>query len=267
MITNPRSSFIGIFSNKHLQLLTLFFFSLTSCILQRNVEYLQDENQSIKAFDEAEFPDYKLKPNDQLFIQVKSLDEGAANIFTTAGNQAFMGSGSFDPYLMSYSIDKDGRLLLPVIGNVLVRDKTTMEVAMMLKDSLLNILNQPIVSVKLVNRNVSVLGEVRSPGHFTYGQEKLSVYSAIGLAGDINDFGNRNNVVLLRNEKGQNIKINIDLTRSDLLTSDYYYLRPNDILYVKPRKVKYWSNRQSNVSFFFSTITTGLLIYSFIKQF
>lgn len=248
-------------------LLALLLLVVSSCVTQQKVEYLQDLALKAKSFDLAEFPDYKLKPNDQLYIQVKSLDEGAANVFASTGIQTSVSSGSFDPYLISYTIDKDGFLMLPVIGNVYAKDRTLTEVGTMLKDSLLNILNQPIITVKLINRNVSVLGEVKNPGHFPYSQEKLSIYDAVSLAGDINDYGDRENILLLRNEDGKNLVYNLDLTDSNILTSELYFLRPYDLIYVKPRKVKFWGNAQSNVSFFFSTITTGLLIYSFIKQF
>lgn len=238
---------------------------LSSCVTQRQVEYLRDENKTIKSFDEAEFPDYRLKPNDELFLQINSLDEGAANIFSSSISQSSVGTGSISPYgasLLSYSIDKEGFLLLPVIGNILVKDKTLTEVSLILRDSLHNILNQPVVSVKLVNRYISVLGEVRNPGHFAYAQEKLSVYDAISLAGDITDYGNRNNVVLIRNENGKNQRIILDFTKSDILSSDYYNLRPNDIVYVKPLTNKFWGMRQFPFSVLFSTITTGLLIYN-----
>ncbi len=198
---------------------------------KRKVEYLQDKNKNIKAFTVAEFPDYRLKSNDELFIQISSLDEGAANIFTNAGRQSSTSTGSISPYsasLMSYSIDKDGYLLLPVIGNIFVKDKTIPEVSLILRDSLHHILNEPIVSVKLVNRFVSVLGEVRIPGHYPYSQEKLSIYDAIGVAGDITDYGNRNNVILVRNENGENIRAHLDLSKSDALASGFYYIRPND---------------------------------------
>src|SRR5512140_1874719 len=105
----------------------IFTCLLASCVTQRKVEYLQDKNNNIKAFSEAEFPDYKLQSNDELFIQINSLDEGAANVFSNAARQNFTGSGGISPYsasLMSYSIDKNGYLLLPVIGNVFVKDKT-----------------------------------------------------------------------------------------------------------------------------------------------
>jgi polysaccharide export outer membrane protein len=243
-------------------------FLLSSCVTQRQVEYLQDENNSIKSFDEAEFPNYRLKPNDELYVQINSLDEGAANIFSSSINQPTLGSGSISPYgasLLSYSVDKDGFLMLPVIGNIPVKDKTLSEVSLILRDSLHNILNQPVVSVKLVNRYISVLGEVRAPGHFAYAQEKLSVYDAISLAGDITEYGNRKNVMVIRNEDGKNQRIILDFTKSDILTSDFYNLRPNDIVYVKPLANKFWGMRQFPFSILFSTITTGILIYNVLK--
>jgi polysaccharide export outer membrane protein len=245
----------------------IFFSLLSSCVTQRKVEFLQDKNTNIKAFEEAEFPDYKLKSNDELYIQINSLDEAAANIFSNGKEQSYY-IGTMQPYgasLLSYSVDKNGYLFLPVIGKILVKDKTLADVSVILKDSLNHILNQPIVSVKLVNRYVSVLGEVKNPGHFPYSQDKLSIYDAIGLAGDITDYGNRNDVILVRNENGENIRINLNLTKSEILASGYYNLRPNDIVYVKPLRNKFWGMRQFPFSILFSTLTTGLLIYNIFK--
>jgi polysaccharide export outer membrane protein len=244
----------------------LILIFLSSCVTQRKVEYLQDRNKNTKAFKEAEFPDYKLKPNDELYIQINSLDDAAASVFSNKGQEYYL--GSIQPYsasLLAYSIDKEGYLFLPVIGKVLVKDKTIAEVIVILKDSLNHILNQPIVSVKLVNRYVSVLGEVKDPGHFAYAQDKLTIYDALGLAGDITDYGNRNKVILIRNVNGENIRINVNLTNSEILASDYYNLRPNDIVYVKPLRNKFWGMRQFPFSILFSTLTTGLLIYNIFK--
>jgi polysaccharide biosynthesis/export protein len=240
---------------------------LSSCVTHRKVEYLQDRNNGTKSFNESVLPDYKLKPNDELYIQVNSLDEAAANVFAT-GKETSYYVGTMQPYgasLLSYTVDKDGFLLLPVIGKIQAKDKTISEVSGILKESLSHILNQPIVTVKLVNRYVSVLGEVNHPGHFSYSQDKLSIYDAIGLAGDITDYGNRNNVILVRNENGENIRVNIDLTKSEVLASGFYNLRPNDIVYVKPLRKKFWGMRQFPFSILLSTITTGLLIYNVLK--
>jgi polysaccharide export outer membrane protein len=239
----------------------------SSCVTQRRVEYLQDSNKNFKAFKEAELPDYRLKPNDELYIQINSLDEAAANVFSAGKEQSYY-VGTMQPYgasLMSYSIDKEGYLFLPLIGKILVKDKTISEVIVILKDSLTHILNQAIVTVKLVNRYVSVLGEVKNPGHFTYSQDKLTIYDALGLAGDITDYGNRNKVILIRNVNGENIRVSMDITKSDILGSDYYNLRPNDIVYVKPLRNKFWGMRQFPFTILFSALTTALLFYSIFK--
>lgn len=243
-------------------------FLLSSCVTQRQVEYLQNKDKLIKNFTEAEFPDYRLKPNDELYIQIHSLDEGAANIFSNAGNLPSGNLGSPTPYsasLISYSIDKDGYLMLPVIGKILAKEKTVAEVSVILRDSLYHVLNQPIVTAKLVNRYVSVLGEVRNPGHFIYSQEKLSVFDALGLAGDITDYANPDKIIIIRNENGENILNKLSLTSSEILASELFYLRPNDIMYVKPLNNKVWRVRQIPLSLLLSALTTGLLIYEIIN--
>ena len=269
MKPNNRSSIIYWYSIKRAIVpLAVSILLFSSCVTQRNVEYLRDKNNTVKAFNEAQIGDYRLKPGDELFIQINSLDEAAVNLFTGASTQQSNYMGSMDSYgasLISYAVDKDGYLHLPIVGSLSVKDKTIPQVIDMLKESLINVLSQPIVTVKLVNRFVSVLGEVRNPGHFVYSQEKLTVYDAIGLAGDITDFGNRKEVILTRNENGKNIRININLTRSEILSSEYYYLRPNDIVYVKPLRKTFWGMRQFPYSVVLSTITTALLIYTVIK--
>lgn len=244
-----------------------FIVLLSSCVTQKNVEYMQDKRKSNLVYSEAPIEDYRLKPGDDLFIQITSLDDASASIFSGSGSQVLYG-GSIQPYgasLISYQIDKEGYLHLPVIGSLIVKDKTITQVSEMLKKSLENVLNQPMISIKLVNRYVSVLGEVRTPGHFSYAQGKLTIYDALGFAGDITDYGNREEIVLTRNENGKNICINVDLTQSDILASEYYYVRPNDLIYVKPLKKKLWGMRQFPFAIILSTITTSLLIYSYIE--
>lgn len=244
-------------------------FFLQSCVVQKQVEYLRDNSNAVQEFSEAGFPDYTLKASDQLYIQVSSLDESAANIFSNTLSQTTSGSGTIQPYgasLMSYSIDRDGFLFLPVIGNIYAKGKTLSQLSLALKDSLRHILSQPLVTVKLVNSYVSVVGEVRSPGHYVYSQDKLSVFDAISLAGDITEYGNREKVTLVRNNEGSNLKATLNLTSSDILTSEFYYVRPNDLIYIKPLKNKFWGLRQIPLTVFLSALTTGLLTYNIITR-
>jgi len=228
-------------------LVTTILLAISGCVSQRDLEYLQTKDKNVLAFKDADLADYKLKPNDELYITVTSLDEVNTNVFTNAGNSQNMNIGSLQPYgasLMSYSINKEGYLLLPVIGIIFVKDKTLTQVSTLIKDSLLNILSQPQVSVKLVNRYISVLGQVRNPGHFPYAQEKL---------------------ILTRNENGKNVIVRIDLTKPEILETNFYYLRPNDMIYIKPMRKRLWGMEQFPYALILSTITTGLLLYNVIK--
>jgi polysaccharide export outer membrane protein len=92
------------------------------------------------------------------------------------------------------------------------------------------------------------------------------VYNAIGLAGDISDYGNRREVILTRNENGKNLRVSLDLTHAEILTSPYYYIQPNDLIYVSPLKKRFWGMREFPFTLIFSTITTALLIYTVSQQ-
>ncbi len=246
-------------------LIIVIVFLFSSCVTHRNLEYMQYKDTGITLYNDSEIPDYKLKPWDELYIDIKSLDDPTTNVFQQVGKQQSSTGYGVTPYsasLSSYMIDKSGYLELPFIGNILVENKTIPEVTAMLTDSLNNILSNPTVTVKLVNRYVSVFGEVKNPGHFSYAQEKLTIFGAISLAGDLTDYGDRNDIVLVRNENGNNLRINVDLTSPNILASEYYYIRPNDMLYVKPLNKKFWGLNQFPWSLLLSSISTAVLLYT-----
>jgi polysaccharide export outer membrane protein len=258
---------ITILKKSHL-IFGLFMIVFTGCVTQRDLEYFRNGDKTVKSYKEFDVPNYKVKPNDELYIQIYSLDDPTANMYNTASNQQTSNTMSTTPYgasLISYVINKEGYLQLPIIGSIYVKDKTTSEISLILTDSLVHVLSQPVVTVKLVNRFVSVLGEVRVPGHYAYSQEKLSVIDALGIAGDITIYGNRKSVILTRNEKGQNYIVNLDLTDQKILASEYYFIRPNDIIYVKPLKKRFWGMNEFPFAIILSALSVTLLFYSVIK--
>jgi polysaccharide biosynthesis/export protein len=119
--------------------------------------------------------------------------------------------------------------------------------------------------VKLVNRYVSVLGEVKAPGRYPFLQDRLSVYDAVGLAGDMSIFADRKDVTLTRNENGKNSLIKLDLTDPNILSSEYYFLRPNDIIYIKPMKKRIWGMPDFPFAIILSALSVTLLFYSVVK--
>ena len=237
----------------------------SSCITQRKIEYLQQNNGKATEYKNNTFRDYTLKPNDELYIQISSLDDAAANIFSSSANQIIGGLTPYGASLLSHTVDREGFLELPVVGKIEVKDKTIDQVTEMLQKALINVLNQPIITIKLVNRYVSVLGEVRLPGHYNYSEDKLSIFDAISMAGDITEFGNKKTVILLRNQNSTNTRYEINLTESKVLASEFYYLQPNDIVYVKPLRGKFWNFRPFPFEIIFSSITSTILILTYIK--
>jgi polysaccharide export outer membrane protein len=263
---NRKSQNSCLHSNPKAILTAFVIFPLlfNSCVTQRNLEYMRSNKNTPVEYKEAEYLDYRLKPNDALYINISSVDDAASNVFAQSAVQQTL--EPYGAYMNSYTVDMDGFVQLPVIGKINVSGKTTAEVSELIKDSVVNILSLPTVTVKLVNRYVSVLGEVRNPGHYVYSQDKFTIFNAIGFAGDINAFGNRREVILARNENGKNTRIIIDLTRADILSSPYYFIQPNDLIYVSPLRKRFWGMQEFPFSLIFSTITTTLLIYTIFQQ-
>jgi polysaccharide export outer membrane protein len=239
---------------------------LSSCATQKKLEYLQTKGTEKKEFSKIELAEYTLKPNDELYIQINSLDETASNAFKGSERQSYASMDAYSASLVSYTVDKNGFVDLPVIGKIQVQGKTVTEVVTKVKESLVNILTQPVVTVKLVNRNVTVLGEVKNPGHYVFSQGEITMFEALGLAGDITDNGNRRKVALLRRENDHMVKITLDLTKTDVLESSYFYIRPNDIVYVKPLRSKLFGFRPLPFSIILSSITTGILVLNYINN-
>ena len=239
--------------------------SFSSCVTHKNLVYMQGKDEHIRTYADVDLPDYRLKPQDELFIQISSLDDESTNVFKKAEQGNVFNFTPYSASLLSHQISKEGNLHLPVIGNMYVVGKTTSEVRNMIQDSLEFVLSKPTVTVKLSNRYVTILGEVRAPGRYAYSGEKLNIYEALGMAGDITDFGNRKQVSITRNENELNKIVALDLTDPEIATSEYLYIRPNDVIYVQPLRKKFWAMSEFPYSFLIAAISTGILVYTAIK--
>ncbi len=246
---------------------TVFVF-LTSCLTQKNLEYLQGGTDNEQVYDVVQKPDYKLRVKDELYIQISSLDEPSSSVFSMAGNEQYVNIATIQQYgasIISYKVDNDGYILLPVVGKVLVKGKTVEQAADEIEKSVRKILSQPSVSVKLINRYVTVLGEVSRPGQYAYFHDNATIFEACGLAGDITEWGNRKEVTVLRNENGKNIRFTVNLTDNASLGSEKMYLTPNDVIYVKPLKKRFWGMSEFPYGVILSAITAAILFYSVVE--
>lgn len=228
--------------------IVLFFFIaalLGSCTSYKHVPYLQDIESVNQNIQNVPLYDARIMPKDLLSITVNTTDPKAASPFNltvqTPINAALTNiTSTSTPSLQQYLVNNEGQIDFPVIGRIKVGGLTKNEAEDLIREQLKPYLKEtPIVTVRMANYKISVLGEVSRPGSFTVSNEKVNVFEALAMAGDMTVYGVRTNVKLIREDADGRRSIHeLDLTKSDLVLSPYYYLKQNDILYVTPNKTK-----------------------------
>ena len=217
---------------------------LSSCSSYKKVPYLQDAEAISNLQKELPMYDAQIMPKDLLTITVNTTIPEAAAPFNltvqSSVNAARSTSLTQQPTLQQYLVSNDGTIDFPVLGSLHVSGLTKSEAESLILQKLGAYLKEtPIVTVRMTNYKISVLGEVARPGMFTISNEKVNIFEALALAGDLTIWGQRDNVKLIREDAaGQREIINLNLNKADIITSPYYYLQQNDILYVTPNKTK-----------------------------
>ncbi|MDP2525797.1 polysaccharide biosynthesis/export family protein [Maribacter dokdonensis] len=233
-----------------ISMLLVVALQLTSCGSAKKSSYFNEVgNNTFASYYEPLEP--ILQKNDLLSINITSLNAEVTEMFNIANNVG----GIQTP---GYLIDQDGFIRFPVLGKIAVAGLTKKELREYIREELISkrLLMEPIVDIRFMNFKVSVLGEVNQPAVFTIPNEKVTLLEALGMAGDMTIYAQRNNVLLISEEDGIKSTRRIDLTSDELFTSPNYYLRPNDIVYVQPndRKVR----NTSNATQWFSVILGSL---------
>ena len=230
---------------KNLFLLLVATVMLSSCGNVKNVAYLQ--NSDYIDFNRSEYLyDAHIMPKDVLTITVSTVNPEASapynlivrNTLTSTSSSIGTSSGSLQTYL----VDNNGTIEFPVLGTLQVGGLTKAQCEQMIHDKLrpyMNASENPVVTVRMSNYKISVLGEVARPGMFTVGNEKINILEALAQAGDLTIYGVREKVKLIReNSQGKKEIHTLNLNDADIISSPYYYLQQNDIVYVEPNKVK-----------------------------
>ena len=257
-------------------LAALFAVLFASCVPQKKMLYLKEaqmatENTSINYINERSI-DYKLQPGDNLYIRfINTIDErSAASLtgnFTSNGNNNMTTDASI--YLQSYTLDEEGCIELPLVGVIELKNLTVDQAKEKLQNSLNQYVNQTTLIVKLSNFNLTVLGEVTRPGTYKVYQSQINLFEAIALAGNMTNFAKNDEVKIIRQTDNGSKIVTVDMGDADILSSPYYYLKPNDIIYVEPLKLKQWGFSSfpysTVISILSLALTTVTLIISFKK--
>jgi polysaccharide export outer membrane protein len=220
---------------------TILFTS--SCVNTRTATYFNGVNDgNITTY--IPVPESIIHKNDLLSITVTSLNPTATEVFNNPNTTGGTGNGVLTGYLVS----SEGSIQFPLLGTIKVEGLTKEEIKLNITKKIvqLDLLKDPIVSIRLLNFKVTVLGEVKNPTVIPVPNEKISLLEAIGLAGDLTIYSKKDNILVIREENGQKIIKRLNLNSDELLKSPYYYLKSDDVVYVEPNKARIASASRSS---------------------
>jgi polysaccharide export outer membrane protein len=242
---------------------------VSSCVSLKKVKYIQDiadyqKDGKIEFFNETS-PDYKVQPGDFLYVDVNSLDASNANPFESNRRAQYQQTTEMSVYLNSYVVADSGYVNFPLVGKIQVAGLTVNEIKTLFQDTINDYFQMTVVTVKLVNFKVSLLGEVMRPGTYQVYQESINILQAIAMAGDLAPYAKRDKIKVIRKTPSGSTVYTIDLLKANILESPAYLLQPDDIVYVEPLNSKSYAFTAFPYTLIFATITTTLLIMSYIK--
>ena len=228
---------------KSLVIVCLCTLLLASCSSYKNVPYMQNPEVVNQLDSIMPLYDAKIMPKDLLTVTVNTTDPEAAAPFNLTVQNTITASRSSltqQPSLQQYLVNNEGTIDFPVLGRIKVGGLTKNEAEDLIRQKLSAYLREvPIVTVRMANYKIAVLGEVARPGMFTVSNEKVNIFEALAMAGDLTIWGMRDNVKLVREDAiGKREIISLNLNDAAIVTGPYYYLQQNDILYVNPNKTK-----------------------------
>lgn len=244
-------------------ILTLLFIGIMffSCASRKDIVYFQDLDDKI----DSKLFETKFQPDDLLMIYVTSKDQESAAPFNMPLIAVSQVSNNANGQVQQqfYLVNNEGFVDFPILGMIKVGGKTRSEVIKDLKDRLLEYIQDPIINLRIMNYKISILGEITKPGSYTIPSERISLIDAISLAGDLTIYGKRNSIKVIREIEGKKTTTIIDITKSDFINSEYYYLKQNDVVYIEPNKTKInGSSVGPNTSVIISSISILMSIIS-----
>ncbi len=239
----------------------IIFIIIQGCTPIKKITYLNDSQ--VGEWDVSPIPPkHHLEIGDILMVKVISRNEESNDLFNIENNtnSANLTLTAANLYLNGFTITQEGTVDIPNVGKIFILNQTLEEAKETILKKAENYLINPFVVVKLANFEFTILGEINVPGNYPVYKEGLTIYDAISMSGDITDYGNLKRVKIIRSNKNRKQVYQIDLTGSDVLASDFYYLRNNDLIYIQPLKFKGFRKSQSQV--LLSTLTTIAVLFN-----
>ncbi|MFV0467859.1 MAG: polysaccharide biosynthesis/export family protein [Dysgonomonas sp.] len=248
---------------KHILLFSISLaFIFSSCGSTKKVTYFQDID-TIR-FEKNPYT-LVIEPGDNLYITVSTINKEAAAIFNAIDEATSNLSVETMAY-KGYLVDEDGNINFPLIGKLKLSGLTKKQAIELLKTEASAYISDPVINIRFLNYKITVLGEVTKPGVYDFSDEKVSLFDALGKAGDLSIYGKRKNVIVCRDVDGKKEYTRLDLTSAQVFNSPYYYLQQNDIIYVEANSAKIVSSSiyNQNLPLILSTISTLTTVITLI---
>lgn len=258
--------FVNRFLTNSLKIFLLFVvIGFAGCIPQKKMTYFKETSLIVDTVasnlsDEV----YKIKPKDELYISIQSMDPETYSFFTGGvdNNSNFTSEAAI--YLNSYTVNDSGKVALPVLGEISIKGLTLLEATTKIETELKKYLNEVIVIIKLSGFRVTLLGEVDRPGRYITFVSNLNIMEALALAGDMTAYGNREDVTIIREVNGKEQIIKVNLLDRSILNSPNFNLLPNDIIYVPALNAKTWGFESFPYQIIISSVTTFIALTTLI---
>lgn len=238
--------------------LVLIILVIFSACTGGRIIYFNDINLTDRV-DSVSIPPLYIQSGDILQVTISTINRDVSALYNPAANLGINNAAT-----QGYLVDSEGNIDLPMIGKIYVRGKTTESINNNIKAVLENSLKSVFVSTRLINFKISILGDVARPGNYGVSSERITILEALSLAGDVNLSAKKEDVLLIREKEGKKKYISINLLNSKTLSSPYYYLTNNDVLYVKPGVNRAISNATSIqvLPIVASAVTLLLILYN-----
>jgi polysaccharide export outer membrane protein len=247
---------------------------LYSCTSQKKLAYLGNlpETGGEETFT-MYIPDYKIQPRDVLYITLKAMTpDGFITDFLSSqrGTVTNVGQGGAGGYLYGYDVNPEGNIILPAIGPIKVIGLNLDETRTLIQEKSAEVFKNATVECKLLSFKFTVIGEVKAPGSYINYNNYLTVIEALGFAGGVSDYGKRDRVLVVRPLDKGTRTYRLNLQDKNVISSEAYFLLPNDVVIVEPTKQKIFNQNLPVFSFFLtitlSTITTTLLLINYFGK-
>jgi polysaccharide biosynthesis/export protein len=250
----------GTLLNRKLCLAMILMIFISSCVPTKQISYFNDIDEIEKPVVNPKIQNTIL-PFNRLYIRILSIDPQTREIFNFP--EEVRNSTSSTNSVLGYLVDEAGNIDFPFIGKINLGSLTLKEAGIKIQNALNEYVPNTTIIVKFIDNQISILGEVERQGIFPFTQDKLNVYEALALGGGLTRYGNRKNVILIRQEGDKIMHHKLNLSDSKIASKDYYYVLPNDVIVVEP--LKSISTSYSNVTFttILSAVTTLIAVLYF----